>query len=484
MRVEVEAERALGAVCLRDSPPGDPALRESRPRGYAVVVPLCILLVLWIWLFASEGAFRGGPSGNAFGADFAMFYSAGQVMHNGGNPYDHTLLYRSERSLMQRQHLAMTGKREVVRVGNPPLFLWALQPLIRLPFQIAAYAWVSLMYALSLAGFIAALTVLGWRRRMVPSLIFLLMPEVALGAFYGNPVAIVFAAMSLALASARRFPASAGVLLSLAWIKPPVALPLAMLVLLFQVSDRRRAFAGFASATLVFATLTPLLVGWASLGLWLRGLLAYSHDMAIQPDVASLAGLYVRWAPVWCRAGLEVAVLGAALAVTGLVLVRTRGSCRPSPTVIACLWIVWIVATPYAHYFDETLLTVPLLMFIGRDGERLTKWPVILSLYLSFFSLIFVEKLYFRANLLSLFLLATLACGITLARQPVQPGGRLHEDPIRGLERAVGVGVRYSLAAIRFPVRPMCAAATFAYAYRCVDVTTGAPYGGCLGPSG
>src|SRR5690349_4403778 len=43
---------------------------RSRLPAYAALSPLLILLALWLWAFYQEGAFRGGPSGKAFGADY------------------------------------------------------------------------------------------------------------------------------------------------------------------------------------------------------------------------------------------------------------------------------------------------------------------------------------------------------------------------------------------------------------------------------
>ena len=374
------------------------------------MIPLMVLLVLWVWVFYAEGAYKGGPSGKSFEADLAMFYSAAQVMRDGGNPYDHTLLYRTERAVMHRQGLPVTPKVAVVRVGNPPLFLWALGPLMRLPFQTVGYVWFALMYLVSLAGFLATLRLLGWRRTVLPSVVFLMMPAVLLGAFYGNPVAVVFAAVSFALLIAQRYPLAAGALLCFAWLKPPVGLPVVLLILLFHVPQWRKVAAGFAGTTVVLLGLMLLTTGASSLSLWIHGLVGYSNDMGIQPDVASLAGLYVRWAPQGARLVIESLVLILAAGLTFRTW-RRVGPDRPvAPQRVAWLWIVWMLATPYAHYFDEILLVMPILTLLGRDGEWLTTRPAVIGLYLSFLSLGFVEAVILDSNVLSLFLLATLAC--------------------------------------------------------------------------
>ncbi len=79
--------------------------QRHRRHLYRALGPLFILLVLWIDLFAAEGAFKSGPNGKTFGADWAMFMGAAGMMRQGQNPYAHTALYRAEKQLLARQRL-------------------------------------------------------------------------------------------------------------------------------------------------------------------------------------------------------------------------------------------------------------------------------------------------------------------------------------------------------------------------------------------
>jgi Glycosyltransferase family 87 len=298
--------------------------------------------------------------------------------------------------------LAMTPYRPVVRVGNPPLFFWALQPLNRLPFQVAALGWIAAMYVLSGLGFFVLLRHLGWRSRVVPLIFFLAMPQVVLGAFYGNVIGLVFAAMALALSLASRSPVAAGVLLCLAWLKPPVALPLVVLIVLFHSRSRLKLIGGFAAATAGWLLLTMITTGWSSLQLWVEGLTRYSRDMAIQPDVASLAGLYVRWAPAEPRIIAEILILAGAAALTVRYWLQRRGTIDTRLIAVGGLWFVWMLATPYAHFFDEILLAAPLLAFFGVDGSYVAFRSRAVTLYLLFFSLLLISWMPLQANLLSI----------------------------------------------------------------------------------
>jgi len=159
--------------------------------------PLIVLLILWVWLFYNEGALKGGPGGKALGGDYAMFIGAAHLIESHGDPYNPALLIRTETKLLRDLHVPPIDpkQRSHVRVGNPPLLYWSMEPLMDRPFVLTA--WVSLLslYALSVLGFLSVLRYFGWKRWLMPTLVFLLMPQVMLGAFYGNPIGIVFAAI-------------------------------------------------------------------------------------------------------------------------------------------------------------------------------------------------------------------------------------------------------------------------------------------------
>src|SRR4051812_34941641 len=102
-------------------------------RTRLLIVLLTALLLAWPSVLLSQSKLDRAPAGRSNGADFAMFLGAARVLQLGGNPYNHDLLYRVESRLLQRQGVPMTPRRQIVRVGNPPLFFWILQPLIRVP---------------------------------------------------------------------------------------------------------------------------------------------------------------------------------------------------------------------------------------------------------------------------------------------------------------------------------------------------------------
>lgn len=391
---------------------------RARAHVYLVLCPLMILLVMWLWLFRSEGAFDGGPNGKAFEADLAMYLGAAQILKQGGNPYDTTLLYQTERSSLSRQGLPITEQRAIVRVGNPPLFLWALEPLTRFRFQVVALSWMVFLSALTLVGFLGCLRYLGWRRWLFPCAFFALMPQVIFGPFYGNFISLAFAGVGVGLALLKKHPFAAGMVLSLALLKPPVATPIVLLILLFHPLERRRAAAGFGLASLSLFLLTIPTAGWASLQHWPEGLLGYSRHINVSPDVASLAGLYVRLTPEIPRASLQLLCLTLASALTAYWGWQHRASRETPLLVLSWLWFIWFLATPYAHFYDEILLTVPILVLLGRDGFRVGWRLPSRALYLMFFSILFISFAPYQIQLLPVPLLMVTVILVTADLNP------------------------------------------------------------------
>ena len=408
--------------------PAEPAAPDpsERERSAAVLLPLFLFLVIWLVAFIASGAFAGGPSGKKLGGDFAIFLGAAEVLKHGGNPYDRTRLYNAERDLLGSRHIPVPSRQSFIRVGNPPLVYWALEPLASTPFKRAATAWIVAMYSLLVAGLLLTLYHLGWPRRVLPLLIFLAMPPTVLAGYYGNVDGIVFASFAAALLLARRFPLAGGAVLTLAWLKPQVALPIVLLLFLFPARRPLFLAAGFAAGSVALLGGSWLAAGTRVETAWLQALGGYSHGLAAQPDIASLSGLYVYWAPAPLRVTLEVLSLLAALGLT-LWWWRRAGSADAAPlSISAWLFVVWFLATPFAHFHDEVLLLIPLLALLGTNGSDATRFPQAAILYLLAFSLLLfpTSRLHTDAQSLALIPLAALAFRVS------QAGLRaVHTDP-------------------------------------------------------
>ena len=346
---------------------------------------LCLLygcLLLWVWIALDVVGTSGGPNGDVFGVDFSHTYAAVKVLSTGHNPYDYVRLSRMQHRLLGADGLSVQPRSPAVLVGTSTFYLWLLRPIAVFPYQTVAAAWMLFNYALLGFAVLALLRFMGWRRRGLPALIILVSPVAALGVFYGNMITVTFAALAGALPLLRRHPFLAGMLLSVTILKLQVALPLAGLVILFHAPRKRWVVAGFLSAFLGRHLFAVVLLGPSYQAWWLESLLNFSRTVQLQPNLASLTGLYAHGASRGTRMAVELASVSLAAAATGVFWWRVR----PRPTVpltqTGWLWFLWIIATPYAHYVDEILLLIPVLALVGRDARAIARPPAVEVLYL------------------------------------------------------------------------------------------------------
>lgn len=354
----------------------------------AISVLLAVLLGLWLAVFFASGQVQQGPNGRGLGGDFAIFVSGARVMQTGANPYDRHQLYTVERAMLRSQHLAVPADQAFIRVGNPPLLFWLLGPLTRLPFVMAAWIWVLSMYALCLLAGAAALRHFG-RRELVHVVVFAAMPQTVLAAYYGNVDGIVLAAIALSLVCVRRYPYAAGLVLPVALLKPQVALPLGALVLLFHADKWKRCLAGILTSLAGLAALSVLTTGASQSIHWAHALVGYSHEIGVQPDIVSLAGLYVYTAGQMTRTLIQAAIITLALGVTATAWWKLRGVPRPVAfLVVSPLWVLWFLATPFAHFHDEVMLVFPVLALICAPQQYISRIPPHTVVYLLLISVV------------------------------------------------------------------------------------------------
>jgi len=396
-------------------------LRTTRPlarvlgflKSFILIAPLAFLLLAFLTSLVGGALKYGGPANSKLDSDFAMFYTAAQVSQAHGNLYNPPLLLRNETRLMRQQHIRMTVLPVLVRVGNPQIFFWAIGPLTRLPYRLAGWLWFGLMALATIIGALVAMRIAGWELRLVPLLLFLSMPVTVMGYYVGNVISLVFMGLMLGLLAARRYPVLSGALMAVAWLKPSVSFPLVMLIVLFHVKDRRSVLAGLVLATIALATLTLVVLGSGSFVEWVVGLSRYSRDIASQVEIAPLSGLYVGWTSPTVRTILEAASIAVALSLTVWWWVRNDGE-QTSFARTGWLWFAWFLATPYAHGNDVVLLTVPILVMLGRDACHIMRFPAAPAIYLLFVT----EAIFpFRVGPEAL-LLTTVCCIIACRKWP------------------------------------------------------------------
>jgi hypothetical protein len=364
--------------------PPQVSLPGRRSRRVITVV-LLVLLTAWAAIFLVASHIPRGPVDTGLGGDFATFYSASSLLASTGNPYDQGALYSHERAVWRAQHLKRPKYEAYVRAGNPPLFYWLIGPLTSLTYRQAAWVWIGLCVLALGAGFVLALAALGWSSRVVPLCAFLCMPQTLLAAYYANVDAMVFCGFCAALWLQRRFPLAAGAALGVAWLKPQYGLPFAILVVLFLVSRPLRVGAGFCATSVLAIALTLLTTGPSSLSHWTSSLAGLSSHANLQPDIVSLPGLYVYSASLGVQRLLGAALLLIAAALTAWWWLRTHGT-TIDLTRSSWLWVVWLLATPLAHFHYEIMLAPGVLAMLGRNAARLATWSGGVLVFLLLFS--------------------------------------------------------------------------------------------------
>ncbi len=332
---------------------------RSRRRMQFALAPLGICLVLWLFLLSVSGNFESGPRPRTLGGDFALNITGSVILQHGGNPYDENQVIATQQSFFAQQGIKTPNDkwtRAITWQSYPPLYFWLLQPLTHVPFRVIGAVWIIGLYALMGLGFLCILQYLGWRRRLIPTLIFMAMPQTTLQAFYGNPAALVFAVIAGSLFVQRRHPVWAGCLISLAWLKPQLAVPAMILIALFHVNDRRHFLQGIAIGSFLLLAATLATVGVEPMVQWVGEMRSVSSMAGSQPNMIPLVGLYAGVVSAMVRQLLQIGLLAVAAGLTAWWWFKLRPKGAVPPLQVAWLWVVWLLALPYAHFPEEMLL--------------------------------------------------------------------------------------------------------------------------------
>lgn len=333
------------------------------------------------------------------GHDFRILYAAAQLLRLHQNPYDSTLLL---------PQIISSGLSLVYLVGAqgtliqpyvyPPIVAWCLIGLTYLAPEQALLTWRLFSAVCVFAGTLGLTA--AWNRtnpdrpfgsrlhQLLLAALVTCSPLAAYVYYWGNPVVVVYAAMGgwcwLLTRNHARADTLAGVVMTLALLKPQLALPLAALALWCLVrgdmaAARRWRVARAAALTCVaLVGLDLALVGPGLLLDWPRSIEHLSSLIYTQPDMPSLIGLLQ---PILKSASgpVQYAALYAAMVLGVLAVVwlyrMLRGRWMPM-ALLAFLTVVWCFATPYSHA-NDALLMVPAglaltVALIARLGEPQT----------------------------------------------------------------------------------------------------------------
>jgi hypothetical protein len=306
------------------------------------------------------------------GQDFRAFFAAATVAAQGGDPYDWTTLGRTEQALYNTPahlHAGDPNFYDFLPYPEGPWLALALEPLTRLHWQTVYPIFSALMLLAIAIGSWLILARLGWpmRRRAIAAAAATLSPIAFLNIFQGQVSALVFLGFAAAWYLAGRGQSVAGgLVLTLVWIKPNLAVALPLVVALLEPAAARRLLISFvAGSALAFGAAALALPG--VLIHWPAEIL--SHWRAVQgpqPDIASIHSFYypALSGPLKTIALFAVVLAGGAYTIWALRRVRTpltRG---------LTLLLLWFVLLPYVHSFDAILMLPVVAVLLAPDLHR------------------------------------------------------------------------------------------------------------------
>jgi hypothetical protein len=242
------------------------------------------------------------------------------------------------------------------------------------PERPAYVIWLAAMVAAMLAGVALLASCDRMGRRGWALLVFAITPAPVIGYFLGQQTPLLLVALAAALAALRhKRPALAGVVLTVGWIKPHLIFPIALvLVAMLGWPQARRLLTGFFCASALFGLASWLLTGEALFIAWVRDLSLYGHTLdTVQPDLSSLAGVYLSVVGRPWSAYIGAAIVGAWLLFAALLVRKARREgLAPADDrwlrLLALALASWLLATPYTHPADLVLLAPALPLLLGR----------------------------------------------------------------------------------------------------------------------
>ncbi|MGH2347615.1 MAG: glycosyltransferase family 87 protein, partial [Chloroflexota bacterium] len=255
-----------------------------------------------------------------------------------------------------------------------------LRPFAGLSEHQAYRLWAALLIACGALGSYLALYEWPRRPRLLASALVACSPAALFDLRLGQNSTPLLLALGAAyrLTSLGR-PFLAGLCLGCGLFKPHLMGPIAVIVILAAPRGSKRAMtAGFALAG-GLAVLVGVLFdgGPAVYGHWLTGLRQLGDSISLQPDLASVSGLYQGSA---ASGVLNAAcLLGAAGIIALLALRAQRSGLRGRQDLLGGGIAVYLALSPYVHTSDQILLAPALLALIGPSGDGLREQAVLLA---------------------------------------------------------------------------------------------------------
>lgn len=353
----------------------DDAPQHGAWRKLGVVVVVSAVLVL-----AAIGLDRAdlrAETGLPLGAhDFIAYWAAFEVTSNGGDPYDEPSLRAAELDI----HPRYAGGAQ--RFWNPPWTLFALEPVLALPFELATSVWLLISFAAAALCAAASWTLFVSRDEPIPplalgaSLLFVPVFECLLLGQMGAVIAFTTIGGLLALREGRDD--LAGVLLAMNVLKPQVAAFVLVAIAVHVLATRRWKVLGYGMGTIGVLVIGSFLVHRSAWESWapLEGSPTEARAATIASWIRSLLPATTDGRPAWPLAAVPVA------AVVFLLAWMRRSGGRIVWESMPTLLVVSLLVTPYAAVYDGVLMIPIQVIVIGALlRRRRGSVPAVIALF-------------------------------------------------------------------------------------------------------
>jgi len=349
------------------------------------ILPILIGIQLLGWITFFPDALHHGHS------DFRQLYAAGYMVRTGhaGELYD-------IRAQQQFQDVVVGNDERALPFIRP-----AYQALLFVPFSLLSYRTAYLAFLavnlvlLSMAFWILRPNMSNISRvwRFLPVFLFLVFYPIALALMQGQDSILLLLLLAAALVALEQGQERrAGILIGLGLFKMQVAIPIALLFLLWR---RWRFFAGFALSACLVSLISLCVVGFAQSASYARSLfsvgtgLAVAHQFPLRVSImANLRGLIfgllgARLPSVWIQA---LTIVASIFVLFWVALAAPRKQKTPDGLVLAIT--ASLVVSYYLFIHDLSVLLIPIVItldrfifadsnFIDRDVNNKTTNPAL-----------------------------------------------------------------------------------------------------------
>jgi len=310
-------------------------------KGPARKIAAAGLVILGIAVLAAI-MYQSDYAGNK---DFTSYWAAGQLLARHSNPYDVNAVLRLEKS-------AGFHEEKPLIMRNPPYALPLALPLGLVGPRTGAVLWSLLLVAAIVASVRLLWSMLG-KPPDVHLFAYMFAPCIS-GMIHGQTSALIILGLALFLFFQKERPAAAGAVLVLAFIKPHLLLPFAVVLVLWIAGSRAYKVAMGAAVSMAAALAISLFFDhnlWSDYLPVLRDAGADSHLIPTASAILrSLGGHdWLQFAP---------AVLGSVWAIWYFLSRRERWDWIEHGPV---LLLVSLFVAPYSWFPDE-MIALPAIM--------------------------------------------------------------------------------------------------------------------------